>query len=101
MRIDVRTVAAPSGEGEPREFLLGNRRVAVEQILDRWHGEGYRYFRLRGDDRAVYILRHDETADDWEMTLFERASASDSGTAPRLDAAVRPHAGRGHASRRQ
>jgi hypothetical protein len=41
------------------------------EVLDRWLAPDHRYFKVRGDDSAVYILRHDEGAGEWEMTMFD------------------------------
>ena len=59
------------GDEQPRRFRFGKRTIEIEETLDQWHGPDYRYFKLRGSDRAIYILRHDESADRWEMTMFE------------------------------
>jgi len=69
--VEVECYAGYRGEEEPRRFRPGERSVEVEEMLDRWHGPDYRYFKLRGDDGAIYILRHDESAGCWEMTMFE------------------------------
>lgn len=58
----------------PVRFHIGPRTVEVREIIDRWLDPAYSYFKLRGDDDGVYILRHDQATDVWEMTLF------DSGT---------------------
>lgn len=60
------------GEETPRRLELGGRRVEVVDVLDRWYGPDHRYFKLRGDDGGVYLVRHDERADRWELTLFRR-----------------------------
>lgn len=57
----------------PRRFFLGERRIEVAAVLDRWIGRDHRYFKVKGDDGAVYILRHDTAADTWELTMFNRA----------------------------
>jgi len=36
---------------------------------------GHRYFKLEGDDRGVYIVRYDEAAAEWELTMFERSGS--------------------------
>ena len=64
----------------PRAFVLGTRRVVVEEELDRWLDPQHRYFKVRGDDGDVYILRHDVPSDDWELILFNAGG----GRAPRL-----------------
>ena len=70
----VECYAGQRGEEAPRRFFLGDRMVEVTEIVDRWLGPEHRYFKVRGDDGGVYILRHDVPEDFWEMTLF------DSGT---------------------
>jgi len=30
----------------------------VEEVLDRWYGPDYTYFRVRASDGHCYILRH-------------------------------------------
>lgn len=69
--IRVECYAGYRGEQEPQRFWLGERPVAVTEILDRWQAPEYRYFKVRGDDGGIYILRHDAHADGWELTLFE------------------------------
>ena len=69
--------AGHRGEETPRWMQIGDRRLEVIAILDRWLAPEHRYFKCRGSDDAVYILRHDVAADSWELTLFAR------GTGPR------------------
>ncbi len=70
MAIRVSCHAGHRGEAEPRSFWLGERRVEVQAILDRWLAPDHRYFKLQGDDGGTYILRHDAAADEWEMTMY-------------------------------
>lgn len=60
------------GEETPRAFWIGERRVEVAEVLDRWLAPEHRYFKLRGDDGSLYILRHDGAAEQWHLTLFRR-----------------------------
>ncbi len=60
------------GEQEPRRFFLGRRAIRVVEIIDRWLAPDHRYFKVRGDDQATYILRYDCDRDGWEMTSFSR-----------------------------
>ncbi len=62
------------GEPTPRCFFLGPRRVEVTEVVDRWLGSDRRYFKVRGDDGDVYILRHELLPDHWELTLFASAA---------------------------
>jgi hypothetical protein len=45
------------------------------EVLDRWLAPDHRYFKLRAPD-GIYIVRHDVTTQDWELTLFERVPNS-------------------------
>lgn len=76
MRVRVACYAGYRGEETPRRFFLGERRVEVLEVLDRWLSPDHRYFRLKGDDGAAYILRHDPGSGSWELTMVDRRSAS-------------------------
>lgn len=71
MILQVEHVSGPHGDIEPRAFILGERRVAVIEIIDRWLSPAYEYFRVAASDDARYILRHDTASGLWEMTLFK------------------------------
>lgn len=62
------------GEETPRRIHLGARKVEVVNVLDRWLAPDHRYFKIIGDDRAVYILRHDVEQNLWQVTLFAPGS---------------------------
>ncbi len=73
LAIRVECYAGHRGEETPRRFWLGERVVEVAEILDRWLAPEHRYFKARGNDGSIYILRHDPHADCWEMTMFRRS----------------------------
>ena len=62
-------------EESPVRFFLGSRKVEVKQVIDRWMGPDYRYFKVRGDDGARYILRHNSSAGNWELTMFDNTGS--------------------------
>ena len=74
----VECYAGYRGDETPRRFYLGTRCVEVVDVLDRWLDPEYRYFKLRGDDKGIYILRHSVDEDSWEMTLFNSGSREKS-----------------------
>jgi hypothetical protein len=76
----VECYAGYRGEETPRRFYLGERCVEVIEVLDRWLDPVHRYFKLRGDDNGIYILRYSTSEDAWEMTLFD----SGTGGEPRI-----------------
>ena len=71
MKLKVESHAEPFREAEPRAFYLGQRRIIVLEILDRWLAPQYGYFKVKADDGARYILRHDLPTNDWELTFFQ------------------------------
>ena len=74
LTVSVECYAGHRGEETPRAFQLGDRRIAVLEVLDQWLAPDHRYFKLRGDDGDIYILRHDVTAEKWDLTLFGRGT---------------------------
>ena len=76
MEIRVECYAGHRGEETPRRFTLGKRTLAVVDVMDRWLAPDHRYFKVRADDGAVYILRHDSDAGRWELTQFDRHGRS-------------------------
>jgi hypothetical protein len=60
----------------PERFGWDARLRRVAEILDAWEGEDHRYFRVRADDGAVFILRHDRASDRWRVHYFEGAPSA-------------------------
>lgn len=71
LEIRVQCYAGYRGEQEPRAFELAGRRIEIKEVLDRWLAPDHRYFKVRDEDGSRYILRHDEAADSWELTMFD------------------------------
>jgi len=71
--ISVVCYAGYRGEQEPRRFFLGQEPITVVEIIDRWISPGHRYFKCRGSDGDIYILRQDVAKDRWEMTMYVKA----------------------------
>ena len=72
MRVQVDPQAAP------RTLYWGERRTTIVEVIDQWHGPGYRYVKVKGYDSNVYILRFDQIRDTWDLIMFS------SERAPRL-----------------
>ncbi len=69
--IRVECYAGHRGEETPRRFYLGRRRIEAAEVLDRWLAPDHRYFKVRGDDGGLYLLRHETATGDWELILYE------------------------------
>jgi len=76
LAIQVECYAGYRGEQTPRAVLLGERRIEVAEVLDQWLAPDHRYFKLRGSDGHIYLVRHDAATHDWELTMFERGRAT-------------------------
>lgn len=72
MLIRVECHAGYRGEERPIRFFLKQRSIEILDIIDQWYGPDYRYFKVRGDDGSVYILRQVLDNEDWELTMFTR-----------------------------
>jgi hypothetical protein len=59
-------------------FVLSNSRYKVEEIIDRWYGEGSRYFKIKADDDNIYLLKYDERADRWEWVFYQNPKMLDA-----------------------
>ena len=67
----VECYAGHRAETEPRRLFIGAREVTVTEVIDRWLDPQHRYFKLRGDDGGIYLIRQDTLKDQWELTLFD------------------------------
>jgi len=72
MRIRVECHAGYRGEERPIRFFLKQRSVEILDLVDQWYDPDYRYFKVRGDDGSVYILRQVLDNEHWELTMFSR-----------------------------
>lgn len=75
MEIEVECYAGYRSEETPRKIRIGKNQIAVVEVLDRWLSPEYRYFKLIGNDRAIYIIRNDTDQQFWELVLFKHPQA--------------------------
>ena len=71
MEINVECYSGYRGEQTPRRIRFAHRDVKVCDVIDCWLSPDHRYFKLRGDDGAVYIIRHDTIRSVWELTSYQ------------------------------
>ena len=74
MQIKVECYSGYRGEETPRNIWFGSRKVEVKKILDCWLAPDHRYFKILGDDGALYIIRHDSTTWSWELTYYTQGT---------------------------
>ena len=75
--VGVESYAGLRAEESPRRFFIGKREINVIEIIDRWLDPAYSYFKVRGDDGGIYILRYGQDSDSWEMILFNSGTRDD------------------------
>jgi hypothetical protein len=73
IRLMVTCYSGARANERPISFLLGEKRYEVTDVIDRWYGPDYLYFKVRTDDGSIYILRCDEINDVWELELFQKS----------------------------
>ena len=69
--VRVECYAGHRADTEPRRLFIGAREVAVTEVIDRWLDPEHRYFKVRGDDGGIYLIRQDTLTDQWALTLFD------------------------------
>lgn len=70
MTIRVECYAGYRGEQEPLAFWLGERRLAVRAVVNRWFAPTQRWFKVDTDDGNMHVVRHDEASGDWEIAAY-------------------------------
>jgi len=78
LALHVECYAGHRADTEPRCLHIGKRQVAITEIIDRWLDPTHRYFKLRGEDGGIYLVRHDAATDHWEMTLFDSGTRAET-----------------------
>jgi hypothetical protein len=74
LSVTVECYAGYRSEETPLRFRLGDRSLEVNKVVDRWLAPDHRYFKVRAEG-DIYILRHDITSGEWEVTVFERGAS--------------------------
>jgi hypothetical protein len=75
LRLHVECYAGYKADERPARFRSYGKQAPtfqVEEILDQWYGPGYQCFKVRADDGNLYVLRHDESEDQWTLDSFRR-----------------------------
>jgi hypothetical protein len=44
--------------------------------VDQWYGPDYCYFKIKGNDGNLYILRFDEGRAEWQLMMFQSQADS-------------------------
>lgn len=60
------------GDQRPLRFFLRGRVLEVRDVEDQWYSPSARFFRVHASDGNIYVLRHDEEADEWSISAFRK-----------------------------
>ncbi len=74
----VECYAGHKAEESPRRFFIGKREIKAIEIIDRWLDPQHSYFKIRGDDGGIYILRHAQDSDAWVLILFNSGTLEEA-----------------------
>jgi hypothetical protein len=72
MTLEVRCNKDVKGGDIPRDIFIDGRQITVLRVVDQWLAFDHRYFKIYGDDGALYMLRYEVGTDSWEMTFLEQ-----------------------------
>jgi hypothetical protein len=72
MIVEVQTYSGYKADERPLRFRLGDRWLAVEEVVDRWYDPDATYFRVRAEDGSFYVLKHSEPHEIWTLEAFRK-----------------------------
>jgi hypothetical protein len=55
----------------PVRIRFDGREVEIVENVDQWYGPDYCYFKIKGNDGNLYILRFDEGLAEWQLMMFQ------------------------------
>ena len=70
MTVEVEAYSGYKANERPLRFRLGSRWYEVREVLDRWYSPEAVWFKLVAGDGNIYILRLDETTQEWSLGAF-------------------------------
>lgn len=72
IQVKVECYAGYKGEQTPRKFFLWEQELEVKEVIDQWLTPELRYFKIRANDGAEYILRNDMQTHEWELSVYSK-----------------------------
>ena len=64
-KIEVVSYSGYKANERPLYFILDGQRFQVLDVIDRWYGLEYDYFKVSAEDGRVYLLKWHRTLDLW------------------------------------
>jgi hypothetical protein len=76
IKLHVDCYSGHTARERPVRFAMGEKNYNVTDLIDRWYGPDYLYFKVRADDGNIYILKCDEINDEWVLEYFKKTDES-------------------------
>lgn len=65
--VEVECYSGYKADERPISFTIHGHKFQIKEILDRWYGQDYEYFKVTADDGNDYILKHHRNDDSWSL----------------------------------
>lgn len=65
--IQVVTYSGYKADERPFKIVIGGVAMEVTEIVDRWYGEDFDYFKVRVNSGAVHLIGRHRTHDRWYL----------------------------------
>jgi len=65
--LKVETYSGYKADERPISFIIHNKKLMVEKIIDQWRTQEYDYFKVLAEGGREYILKHDVRGDKWDF----------------------------------
>ena len=74
MKLSVECYSGRKVDEKPVRFWLGGRQYQVETVLDQWYDPEHVFYKVRADDRNLYILKQQTSTPDgqWELVSLRQ-----------------------------
>jgi len=66
-QIKVNAYSGFKANERPLSFSMGDLKVEIVKVIDRWTDPDRDFFRVQGDDGRLYILSWDRGKDTWSI----------------------------------
>jgi hypothetical protein len=70
MIVEVQCYAGRKVDERPVRFRIGERDYMVEEIVEQWYGPENSFYKVRADDRNLYLLGLDTSTGTWGIELL-------------------------------
>ena len=82
MVVQVEAYSGYKAQERPLRFRLGEHWRVVREVVDRWYGPEAMYFKVAAEDGNLYILRLQESTQEWSLAAFHADAAGHCFTGP-------------------